>query len=115
MRHRLRRSLSKRTASAAARLRRSSRGTRPALRGCMQNVIIVKAPDPRFREAIFILRDDYFLSEELSRQELLLQAKEAAKSYVNSFALPRRRSPLLLLLLVLAVFGLAALYFGGLL
>lgn len=113
MKHRLREGASERTA-AAARLRRSVRQDRPPVCGQMRNVIVVKPPDPRFREAIFVLREDYFLSEELSRQELLLQAKDAAQNYVNSIC-PRRHSSPLLLLLFPAVFVLGALLFVGLL
>ncbi len=69
--------------------RRSSAGKRKSarrpgtLRGCMRNVIVVKPPDRRFREAVFILRDDYFLSEGIGEAELLRQAREAASEYVQ--------------------------------
>ena len=81
----------------------------PPLKGCMRHVIVVKPPDRRFREAMFILRDDYFLDGAVDEAELLRQAKAAAKDYVRE-AIPVRRSlaPWLLLALTLpaALLGL---------
>lgn len=54
------------------------------LKGKMQNVIVVKPPNPMFRQAVFFLRDDYFFSSDISRTELLNQAKEAAEGFVGS-------------------------------
>lgn len=84
---------------------RRSRAPRPgALKGCMRNVIVVKPPDRRFQEAVFILRDDYFLSPGADEAELLRQAKEAARDFVCEAAPPTRlRLPWLLLGFSLAV------------
>ena len=93
--HSLGQRLSRLIAGTAARLRRPHRPPAARVKGCMKNVIVSKPPDPMFREAVFILRDDYLMGDELNRQELLLQAREAAQSYVNSLAPPpRRRSPI---------------------
>lgn len=94
---RLPRRLGERAASAAARARRR-RPARPAVQGRMRNVIVLKPDDPRFTEAVFILRDDYLLSGELNRRELLLQAREAAENCLQTVLPARRRglSPLLL-------------------
>ncbi len=87
-------------AAAKARLRRRGRPAGPAVKGRMVGVISVKSPDPRFREVLFVLREDCFTGEELNRQELLLQAREAAGNYVNNLLPPaRRRLPLMPLLL----------------
>lgn len=87
-------------AALTARFRRRTRAAGPAVKGRMVGVISVKSPDPRFKEVLFVLREDCFSGEELNRQELLLQAKEAAGNYVNNL-LPsaRRRVPLMPLLL----------------
>lgn len=83
---------------------RSPRAPRPgALKGCMRNVIVVRPPDRRFEEAVFILRDDYFLSPGADEAELLRQAKEAARDYTLEAVPPRRpRLPWLLLGFALA-------------
>ena len=108
---RLRSSISRLFSAAAVRRRHRSRPTGPTLKGCMTNVIIVKPPDPRFKQAVFILKDDYFMNSDVSRRELLLQARDAARDYVLSVApAPRKRfSPLLAALLAAAVV-LAAVY-----
>ena len=56
----------------------------PVVRGNMRRVIVVEPPDPMFSEAMFILRDDYFQTPGLSRQELLQQAKNAARDYAGA-------------------------------
>ena len=53
------------------------------LKGKMQNIIVVKPPNPMFRQAVFFLRDDYFLSSDISRTELLRQAQDAAAGFVS--------------------------------
>ena len=86
--------------SLASRLRPAPRARRSRVKGCMSNVIVVRPPDPMFREAVFILRDDYFQSAALSRHELLRQAEEAARDYVASVVPPVRpiAPPLLVIL-----------------
>ena len=64
-------------------------GDRGALKGCMRNVIVVKPPDRRFEQALFILRDDYFLREGVSEAELLQEAREAARACAAAAA-PKR-------------------------
>lgn len=55
----------------------------PVIRGNMRRVIVVQPPDPIFSEAMFILRDDYFQSQGVSRQELLKQARAAAEGCIE--------------------------------
>ena len=74
--------------SARRRERLSRRETLPVVRGNMRRVIVVEPPDPMFSEAMFILRDDYFQTPGLSRQELLRQAQNAARDFVGT-AVPR--------------------------
>ena len=100
-------------AAAAARLRRRRRPAVAQVKGCMRNVIVVKPPDPMFKEALFILREDYFTGEELNRQELMLQAREAAQSYTASLIPPARRRISVLQILVVAAAGLAILRLMG--
>lgn len=64
-----------------------------AVKGCVRNVIVVKPGDSAFKEAVFILRDDYFSSAGHSRSALLSQAREAARRYTDSVA-PARGFPL---------------------
>lgn len=59
------------------------------LKGTADRVIVIRDPVPGlFREAVFLLREDY--GEGLDRQELLLEARDAAFSYTASH-LPARR------------------------
>ncbi len=76
-------------------LRRRMRERPP--RGNMSNVIVVKAPAPCFREALFILRDDYLGDAGQNREALLLQAREAAASFTGPAAPPPPRRFLWLL------------------
>lgn len=55
------------------------------LRGNMRRVIVINSPSPIFREAIFILKDDFFQTPGLSRRELMHQAKEAADGYIDAY------------------------------
>ena len=57
---------------------------RTLLRGSAHNVIVVKAPNDIFSEAIFILRDEYVSSPTSSKAELLRQAKAAANGCAAS-------------------------------
>ena len=85
----------------------SGGAARGALKGCMRNVIVVKPPDRRFEQALFILRDDYFLTEGLSEKELLRQAREAAQLCAASAApgKPRRFPWVFIPAAVLVVLG----------
>lgn len=69
------------------KLRQQHREPLPVIRGNMRRVIVIQPADPMFSEAMFILRDDYFQTPGLSRQELLRQAREAAKDCAGQ-ALP---------------------------
>lgn len=70
---------------------RSRRGA--AVKGCVRNVIVVKPGDRAFKEAVFILRDDYFSSPGHSRSALLDHARDAARRYTDTVA-PARGFPL---------------------
>lgn len=90
----------------------------PVVRGNMRRMLVLKPPGPVFQEAIFILRDDYFQTPGLSRNDLMLQARSAAASYLSS-AVPRaaRSAPLppLPSFLLGAACAVLALWFAGLL
>ena len=79
---------------------------RPPVRGTVSNVIVVKAPAPCFREALFILRDDYLA--EGDREALLRQAREAAADFTGP-ASPRPPRFWLWLLPLAALAAFAAL------
>lgn len=76
-----------------------------AVKGCVRNVIVVKPDDPTFKEAVFILRDDYFAAGQ-SRSALVAQAKDAARRYTDSVCPPRRGPLLPAILALLACAGL---------
>ena len=78
------------------RLRRSSgKGrSRPMPQGRARSVIVLKPRDSRFQEVICVLRDDAFSDPELDREELLRQAREAARAEAESFLAPGERLPL---------------------
>ena len=58
------------------------------VKGINKQVIVVKAPDPRlFEEAIFILREGA-LAEGASPEQVLKEARQAAKSYVSRSTIP---------------------------
>ncbi len=77
------------------------------LKGKMQNIIVVKPPNPMFRQAVFFLRDDYFLSSDISRNELLNQAKAAAEGYVSRNVPPTGQKKYIIICL-LSVFIITA-------
>ncbi len=87
-----------------------------SLQGQMRSVIVVKPRDKRFREALFILRDDYFLDPDYDPEELLRQAREAAMDACGTTS-PRKPGPVLplLLALLLIVLGGVGLKLWGLL
>ena len=92
--------------SARRRERLSRRETLPVVRGNMRRVIVVEPPDPMFSEAMFILRDDYFQTPGLSRQELLQQAKNAARDYAG--AAPPREPQRPIFPTAMSIFALGA-------
>ena len=120
LRHRAEELLSSLRFSLSARRREQlsrRRETLPVVRGNMRRVIVVEPPDPMFSEAMFILRDDYFQTPGLSRQELLQQAQNAARNYVGSAAPPEPRQPVFLPAMSVFALGAAAailaLWIGG--
>ena len=65
-------------------------GEREVIRGSAGNVIIVKSPNTEyFKEAIFILCDDLFTRRGVGRQQLLREARQAARDYCDEHAPPR--------------------------
>ena len=57
----------------------------------------MRSPDPEiFEEAIFFVRDEFLSSPGISREELMLQARDAAGAYVQGRLgrAPRRVEPL---------------------
>lgn len=120
LRHRARDLLSALRFSLSARRQGRAfrrRETLPVIRGNMRRIIVVEPPDPMFSEAMFILRDDYFQTPGLSRQELLQQAQTAARNYVGSAAPPEPRQPVFLPAMSVFALGAAAailaLWVGG--
>lgn len=120
LRHRVRDLLSALRFSLSARRQGRAfrrRETLPVIRGNMRRIIVVEPPDPMFSEAMFILRDDYFQTPGLSRQELLQQAQNAARNYVGSAAPPEPRQPVFLPAMSVFALGAAAailaLWVGG--
>ncbi len=86
-----------------SRFRQGSSCRTEVIKGTASRVIVIKSPDPGiFREAFFILRDDYFSEGGVSQAELLRQARQSAEGYVSSHIPPRpaRRSSGKLLLLL---------------
>lgn len=86
---------------------------RPPVRGTVSNVIVVKAPAPCFREALFVLRDEYLGDGAQDREALLRQAREAAASFTGPASPPPPRRFLWLLPLLAAAALLALRLFGA--
>ena len=63
----------------------------PALRGKMRRAVVVPSPDPRFSEAVFILRQEAFRDSGVSCSELLEQARIAAEEETAAMLPPARR------------------------
>ena len=79
---------------ALSRLRprsRRSKGPKNCVRGCARNVIVVRPPDKRFQEAVFILRQEAFRDGGVSCSELLEQARIAAEEETAAMLPPARR------------------------
>ena len=54
------------------------------VKGLSRKIIIVKSPDPKiFEQAIFIVRDDYLVTQGVSQKELMQQARQAASGYLE--------------------------------
>lgn len=57
---------------------------REVIRGAAEQIIRVRVPVPGlFREAVFFLHEDYLRRSDLSREELLRQAKRSAEEYLR--------------------------------
>jgi len=84
--------------------KRSGKTQHEILRGNAHNIIVVKAPNDIFTEAIFILRDDYYLTRSASSAELLRQAKAAADGYTASVSVGNFRKRALIILLMILLF-----------
>lgn len=63
----------------------------PALRGNMRRAVAVAVRDPRFSEAVFILRQEAFRDSGVSCSELLEQARIAAEEETAAMLPPARR------------------------
>ena len=79
------------------------------VRGTVSSVIMVKAPAPCFREALFVLRDEVLTDPEANREALLQQARQAAAAFTGPASPPPPRRFLRLLPLLAAL--AAAAYF----
>lgn len=107
--------LSCRVSFLLSRKRRQSPVCAPrseVIRGTAHNIILVTSPDPEiFREAMFILQDDYMRRPGIGKEELLRQARDTAENYVLRFVPPdkgRRRPELYLLPAFTAALGYLA-------
>ena len=81
---------------AAGRLMRrllfapADRPAAPALRGRMRTAVVITAPDERFAQAIYVLRDEPLRESGVSRAALLKEAAYAAEETCAA-ALPQNR------------------------
>ena len=76
------------------RLRRPRRRpVPPPPPGQTRNVIVVRPRDPRFREVIYVLRDEALPGPGEEREELLRQALEAARRETGRALPPGPRLP----------------------
>lgn len=76
------------------RPRERRRRTPPPPRGLTRNVIVVKPRDPRFREVIYVLKEEALSDPDCGREELLRQAQEAARAEAGGLLPAGRRLPL---------------------
>ena len=75
---------------ASLRRAESCSNEKEVIQGSAGNVIIVKSPNTEyFKEAIFILCDDLFTRRGVSRQQLLREARRAARDYCDEHTPPR--------------------------
>lgn len=87
---------------------------REVIRGSAEQIIRVRVPVPGlFREAVFFLHEDVLRRSDLSREELLRQARRSAEDYLRPM-IPEKKTAvwpgLLLLLAGMALgFGLGVL------
>ena len=92
--------------------RRCPKTKRAVLRGTAHNMISVTPPDTEmFREALFILQDDYMRLSGDS-EALLREAKEAAEHFTAKFS-PPETEPLPRLVFILPILTAALGFFLG--
>ncbi len=78
--------------SRRSKLPSASVSRHEVIRGTSHNIILVTSPDPEiFREAMFILQDDYMRRPGVGKEELLRQARDAAENYVLRFVPPAKK------------------------
>ena len=53
------------------------------VKGISRRVIVVRAPDPRFEQAIFLLREDALAAEGVSARQVMEEARQVAAGYVR--------------------------------
>ena len=87
---------------------------REVIRGSAEQIIRVRVPVPGlFREAVFFLHEDVLRRSDISREELLRQARQSAEDYLRPMLpekKPGRWPKVLLLLAGMALgFGLGVL------
>lgn len=76
---------------------------REVIRGTAEQIIRVRVPVPGlFREAVFFLHEDVLRRSDLSREELMRQARRSAEEYLRPLIPERKTKHWLLPLLVLA-------------
>ena len=93
----------------------SRRSSAVPVQGTVSRVIVVREPAPCFREALFVLRDDWLMDPRRDREALLREAQEAAAAFSGPGSPPPPRRRLLWLLPVLMLAALVCLRLCGLL
>lgn len=53
------------------------------VKGISRRVIVVRAPDPRFEQAIFLLREDALSGEGVSARQVMEEASQVAAGYIR--------------------------------
>ena len=53
------------------------------VKGVSRRVIVVRAPDPRFEQAIFLLREDALGVEGVSAEQVMEEARRVAAGYLR--------------------------------
>lgn len=83
------------------------------IKGAAEQIIRVRVPVPGvFREAVFFLHEDYLRRSDLSRDELLRQARRAASDYLRPMLPEKKPAPWPYLMLMIGTalgFGLGVL------
>ena len=67
------------------------RAAPPPPAGQVHNIVVVKPRDPRFREVIYVLREEPFQASGARREALLQEALSAARRDAGRGAAPPRR------------------------